>query len=134
MIALKAADYLEQLIREEMLVSEPSQVLDKIYALKTPPALTLSDIPVGSPKEELLVSKDQFSSIAETFGDNEIAVLGKRAISQIMKKLDSEVQKQEEEKQRQLEATNTTRPESEKHVQNADGIKVKENKEGRLGQ
>ena len=129
--ALKGGDYLEQLIRENALVSEPSEILDKIYALKSPPTLTLSDIPLGSPKEELLISKDQFASIAEEFDDNEIAVLGKRAISQITRHLDAEVQKQEEEKRQQLEADNATRSESEKGVQNGKDIKVKDEKDGR---
>jgi|SRR5271170_375445 len=132
-IALKGGDYLEQLIRENALVSEPSEILDKIYALKSPPMLTRSDIPLGSPKEELLISKDQFPSIAEEFEDSEIAVLGKRAISQITKQLDAEIQKQEEEKRQQLEADNATRSESEKGVQSGKDIKVKE-KDGRDGQ
>jgi hypothetical protein len=114
-------------------VSEPSEILDKIYALKSPPTLTLSDIPLGRPKEELLISKDQFASIAEEFDDNEIRVLGKRAISQITKQLNAEVQKQEEKKRQQLEADNATR-ESEKGVQNGKDIKAKGEKDGRDGQ
>jgi hypothetical protein len=115
-------------------VSEPSEILDKIYALKSPPTLTLSDIPLGRPKEELLISKDQFASIAQEFDDNEIRVLGKRAISQITKQLNAEVQKQEEEKRQQLEADNATRSESGKGVQNGKDIKAKGEKDGRDGQ
>jgi len=130
-LALKGGDYLEQLIEENALVSEPSEILDKIYGLKTPPMLTHADIPLDSPKEELLISKDQFTSIAETFQDNEIAVLGKRAITQITKHLEAEANKQEDEKRQQREADNATRPESEKRVQNAQGVKVKEDKDER---
>lgn len=128
---MKGGDYLDQLIRENALVSEPSEVLDKIYALKTPPTLTRSEISLDSPKEEILISKDQLTSIAETFKDNEIAVLGKRAITQITKQLDAEIKKQEEEKRQQLEADNATRSESEKRVQNAQDIKTKGDKDER---
>jgi hypothetical protein len=127
-IALKGGDYLEQLIRENALISEPSEILDKVYALKSAPMLTGSDIPFDTSKEELLISKDQFASIAEQFDDNEIAVLGKRAISQITKQLDAKVQQQDEEKRQQLEADNATRSESEKPVQSGKDTKVKEDK------
>jgi len=133
-IALKGGDYLEQLIREDALVSEPSKILDKIYALKSPPKLTRSDIPLDTPKEELMISKDQFSSIAEQFKDNEIAVLGKRAITQITKQLDAKAQKQDEEKRQQLEADKATKSPSEKPVQSGKDIKVKEDTDDRGGQ
>jgi hypothetical protein len=126
MVALKATGYLEQLLQSNSLISEPSSILDKIYALEKPPILTLQDVTLGSSTSELLLQKDQFTSIATEFKDEEIAVLGKRAINQLTKQLDGEIVKREEEKRQQHEADAAA---SEKS-----SIKVKETEDQGKGQ
>lgn len=98
---MKGGEYLDQLVQSNALLSEPSAVLDKIYALKTIPKLTRQN---AVPDEQLLISKDQIVEIAQEFKDNEIEVLGKRAITQITKQLNDEIQKRTEEQQQQREA------------------------------
>lgn len=97
MIALKGGEYLDQLLQSDALISEPSPILDKIYALKSPPKLTQQDIPLTTPTQELLLSKDKLSEIAKEFNDNDISVLGNRAIVQITKQLNDEIKKREDE-------------------------------------
>ena len=97
MIALKGGEYLDQLLQSNALISEPSPILDKIYALKSPPKLTQQDIPLTTPTRELLLSKDQLSEIAKEFNDNDILVLGNRAIGQITKQLYDEIKKREDD-------------------------------------
>ena len=101
MIALKGGEYLDQLLQSNALISEPSPILDKIYALKSPPKLTQQDIPLTTPTKELLLSKDQLSEIAKEFNDNDISVLGNRAIGQITKQLYNEIRKREDEQVKQ---------------------------------
>src|SRR6266516_3893572 len=100
-VALKGGEYLDQLLQTNALISEPSPILDKIYALKTPPKLIQQDIPLATPTQELLLSKDQLSEIAKEFNDNDISVLGNRAIVQIKKQLDNEIKKREDEQIKQ---------------------------------
>ena len=101
-VALKGAEYLEELLRENALISEPSITLDNKYQLKKPPHLTQKDIPLGTSSQELFLSKEQFNEIAKEYQDEEIAVLGKRAITQITKQLDTEALNREQlEKQQQ---------------------------------
>ena len=96
---MKGGEYLEQLLTSDALISQPSPVLDKLYALKSIPKLTQQDnIPLGAPNQELLISKDQLSEIAGKFQDNEISVLGSRAIGQITKQLEEDVKRRDEEK------------------------------------
>jgi hypothetical protein len=71
-------------------------VLDKIYDLKSTPNLTLEDVKLGTSAQELLSSKSQLSEIAKEFNDNEIAVLGNRAITQITKFLDADKAKEDQ--------------------------------------
>jgi hypothetical protein len=96
MIALKGGKYLNQLLNSDRLISQPSPLLDKIYALKSIPKLTIEDTaPLGTPTQELLISKDKLAEIAQEFKDNEISILGNRAIIQITKRLNEEINKQE---------------------------------------
>jgi hypothetical protein len=113
---LKGGEYLEQLLTSDALLSQPSPVLDKLYALKSIPKLTQQDnIPLGTPNQELLISKDQLSEIAQKFKDNEISVLGKRAIVQITKQLEEDVKKREEEQKKEEEAKNEVENVNGKH-------------------
>ena len=100
-IAFKGAEYLEGLIQSDKLISEPSFVLDKIYELKEAPVLTLEDVKMGSSSQELLTSIPQLTEVAKEFKDNEIAVLGKRAIAQITKQLDGDKAKQQQSHEKQ---------------------------------
>jgi hypothetical protein len=125
MKALKATEYLEQLLKSDSLLSEPSTVLDKIYALEKPPILTLQEVTLGPSASELLLGKDQLQEIATEYKDDEIAVLGKRAISQLTKQLDGEIVKRDAERQ-QHEADATS---SEKS-----SIKAKETEDQGKGQ
>src|SRR6266516_386915 len=86
-VALKGGEYLDQLLLTNALISEPSPILDKIYALKTPPKLIQQDIPLAKPPKEL--------------NDHDISVLGKREIVQITKQLDNEIKKREDEQIKQ---------------------------------
>jgi len=86
MAALKGAQYLENL-QSHNLISEPNRMLDRIYALKKTPQLTVEDVILDSPTSELLISELKLGEIADKFGDTEISVLGKRAIAQITNKL-----------------------------------------------
>jgi hypothetical protein len=86
--ALRGAEYLQLLLRQDRLISERSVVLDKIYALKSPPVIPWEDIPLGPSTQELLLSKPQIQRIADEFQDKEIVSLGNRAITQITKQLD----------------------------------------------
>ena len=96
MTALKGGEHLNQLLNSDRLISQPSPLLDKIYALKSIPKLTLEDtVSLGTPTQELLISKDKLSEIAQEFNDNEISVLGNRAIIQITKRLNEESNKRE---------------------------------------
>lgn len=97
MIALKGAQYLEELIESGALISNPSNALDTIYALEKTCYLPGNDTHPDTP-EDLLISKAQFSEIAKEFADNDIAVLGRRAITQITKKLQNDVSKQKHER------------------------------------
>lgn len=121
--ALKGAEYLEELLNQNELRSESSPILDKIYALEKPPTLTREDIPLGQGSEELLLNKAQLSDLAKEFQDNEILVLGKRAITQITKKLEGEIAKREERGRQQHEGDIAA---SEKET-----VKAKESKEPR---
>jgi hypothetical protein len=95
-IALKGAEYLDQLISSNSLTSEPSKVLDKIYGLTKLPTLTRSDdVKLGTSDKELLIHKDQLTEIATEFKDTDIFLMGNRAITQITKQLDGEQQTQE---------------------------------------
>jgi hypothetical protein len=125
MKALKATEYLEQLLKSDSLLSEPSTVLDKIYALEKPPILTLQEVTLGPSASELLLGKDQLQEIATEYKDDEIAVLGKRATSQLTKQLDGEIVKRDAERQ-QHEADATS---SEKS-----SIKAKETEDQGKGQ
>ena len=100
---MKGTEYLEQALNSNALVSEPSPVLDKIYALNPPPTLTREEVTLGTSAEELLLGKDQLLEIAKEFNDDEISVLGKRAIIQLTKQMDGEILKREA-KERQHEA------------------------------
>ena len=93
MIALKGAEYLQRLIESDAIISEPSNALDSFYSLEKPVHLTREDLPLGAPEEEILLSKAQFDEIGKHFKDNEIAVLGKRAITQISKQLQGDLLK-----------------------------------------
>jgi hypothetical protein len=126
MKALKATEYLEQLLKSDSLLSEPSTVLDKIYALQKPPIVTLQEVTLGSSASELLLGKDQLQEIATEYKDDEIAVLGKRAISQLTKQLDGEIVKREDAERQQHEADAAS---SEKS-----SIKVKETEDQGKGQ
>ena len=86
MAALKGAQYLEEL-KSHDLISEPNRMLDRIYALKKRPQLTVEDVILDSPTSELLISEAKLGEIADKFSDSEISVLGKRAIAQITSKL-----------------------------------------------
>lgn len=97
MIALKGGEYLDQLLRSNALVSEPSRILDRIYALKSPPKLTQQDIAFTTLAQELLLSEDKLSQIAKEFNDNDISVLGNRAIVQITKQVKDGIKKREDE-------------------------------------
>jgi hypothetical protein len=78
-------------------------MLDKIYGLKSKPALTIKDVALRSPEEELLLTKDEFEDIAKEFEDEEIAVLGRRAITQITTALNKEqMNKQEAQRERRV--------------------------------
>lgn len=123
---MKATGYLEQLLQSNSLISEPSTVLDKIYALEKPPILTLQDVTLGSSASELLLQKEQFVSIATEFKDDEIAVMGKRAINQLTKQLDGDIAKREEAKRQEHEADQAA---SEKST-----IKAKETEDQGKGQ
>jgi hypothetical protein len=103
MVALKGAEYLEELLRADALFSEPATVLDKIYALSKKPHLTRLDVTLGKPAEEILISKEKFTEIAKEYNDEEIAALGKRAIIQITKQLDTESSKREQAERQQQE-------------------------------
>lgn len=103
-VALKGAEYLEQLLEQNALKSESSPILDKIYALEKPPTLTREDVPLGPSIQELLLNKDQLTEISKEFNDNEILVLGKRALTQLTKQLDGEIVKREDKARRQQEA------------------------------
>lgn len=95
-IALKGAEYLDQLISSNSLTSEPSKVLDKIYGLTKAPTLTRSDdVKLGASDKELLIHKDQLIEIATEFKDADISLIGNRAITQITKQLDGEQQTHE---------------------------------------
>lgn len=61
-----------------------------MYKHSTKPTLTRSDVQLGSSAEELFLHKDQLTEIATEFKDNEIAVLGNRALTQLTKQLDGE--------------------------------------------
>jgi hypothetical protein len=125
MKALKATEYLEQLLKSDSLISEPSTILEKIYALEKPPVLTLQEVRLGPSASELLLGTDQLKEIATEFKDDEIAVLGKRAISQLTKQLDGEIVKREDaERQHEADAMS-----SEKS-----SIKVKETEDQGKGQ
>ena len=126
MKALKATEYLEQLLKSDSLLSEPSTVLDKIYALQKPPILTLQEVTLGPSTSELMLGKDQLQEIATEYKDDEIAVLGKRAISQLTKQLDGEIVKREDAERQQHEADAAS---SEKS-----SIKVKETEDQGKGQ
>ena len=82
----------------------PSSVLDEIYGLKTPPRLTLEDVPLGKSTEELLLSKAKVDELARQFNDNEIGILGNRAITQITKQLDGGAKEGRVDKTRLKEA------------------------------
>lgn len=122
-LALKGAEYIEQLLNENGLISESSPILDKIYALEKPPTLTREDIPLRRSSEELLLNKAQLSDLAKEFNDNEILVLGKRAITQITKQLDGQIAKREDQARQQHEGDIAS---SEK-----ESIKAKESEEPR---
>jgi hypothetical protein len=126
MKALKATEYLEQLLKSDSLISEPSTVLKKIYALEKPPFLTLQEVRLGSSTSELLLGTEQLKEIATEYRDEEIAVLGKRAISQLTKQLDGEIVKREDAERQQHEADAAS---SEKS-----SIKVKETEDQGKGQ
>ena len=87
-VALKGAEHLELILRTNSIISEPSNVLDNIYRLKKIPHLTQTDVSMGTATEELLLQKEQFSLIANELHEDELATLGKRAITQIAKRLD----------------------------------------------
>jgi hypothetical protein len=95
-VALKGAEYLDQLMSSNSLTSEPSKVLDKIYGLTKAPTLTRSDdVKLGTSDKELLIHKDQLTTIATEFKDADISLIGNRAITQITKQLDGEQQTQQ---------------------------------------
>jgi hypothetical protein len=52
----------------------------------------------------LLLNKAQLSDLAKEFKDNEILVLGKRAITQITKQLDGQIAKRDYEARKQHQA------------------------------
>jgi hypothetical protein len=87
---------LEDLLKSDALISEPSPILDRIYALKRTPLLTLEDTKMGTSAQELLSSKSQLLEISKEFKDDEIVVLGSRAIAQITKLLDGDRRKEDE--------------------------------------
>ena len=103
-LALKGAEYIEHLLEQNALKSESSPILDKIYALNSPPPLTREDIPLGPTTQELLLNKDQLAEISKEFNDNEILSLGKRALTQLTKQLDGEIVKREEKARQQHQA------------------------------
>ena len=51
---------------------------------------------------ELLLTKEKFEDIAKEFEDEEIAVLGRRAITQITSALEKERMKDEEDRQKRI--------------------------------
>ena len=97
-IALKGGEFLDQLLQSNALLSQPSAILGKIYALNKPPKLIQQDIPLNPQRQEFLISKDQLSEIAKQFDDNEISVLGNRALTQITKQIDEEIKGGEKER------------------------------------
>jgi len=109
-------------------MSQPSNVLDKIYALENPPFLTFDTVTLGSSSEELLLNKDKFASISKEFDDPEIAVLGNRALAQLTKQLDGEVEKRYEEgrQQREADAART----KGKDGTSVNGSKIRDEKKG----
>jgi hypothetical protein len=96
MTALKGGEYLDELLRSNALVSEPSPILDRIYALKSPPKLTQQDVALTA-AQELLLSIDKLSQIAKEFNDNDISILGNRAILQITKQVQDGIKTKEDE-------------------------------------
>jgi len=66
--------------------------------------LTREDIPLGSSSEELLLTKDQLAEISKHFNDNDILVLGKRALAQLTKQLDGEIVKRQDTARQQHQA------------------------------
>jgi hypothetical protein len=106
--------YLDQLIKSDALVSEPSKLLDEMYKFSTIPTLTRSDVQLGSSAEELLLHKDQLTEIATEFKDNEIAVLGNRALTQLTKQLDGEKKEVQAKEKESVKVTSVkVKPDSE---------------------
>jgi hypothetical protein len=108
MIALKGGEYLDQLLKSNALISKPISALDNIYALKPTPKLTRQDVPLGTSTQELLLTKEKLVEIGQHFKDNEIYVLGKRAITQITKQLDDKNVNHEAVLRQRREADATT--------------------------
>jgi len=91
-------------------------MLDKIYGLSNPPTLTRSDdVKMGISTQELLIQKDQLKQVATEFKDDEISVLGNRAITQITKQLDGAIQAQQDKAEKELK---------EKEALEKDSVKV----------
>jgi hypothetical protein len=63
---------------------------------------------LGPNTQELLLNKDQLAEIAKEFNDNEILVLGKRALSQLTKQLDGEIIKLQDKSRQQHQADTAT--------------------------
>jgi hypothetical protein len=84
-IALKGCRHLDQLVNSSALSSHPTPLLDEIYGNGILRRLSINPVPPDDPSDMLLITKDKFETIAQEFSDDEIAVLGRRAIAQIHK-------------------------------------------------
>jgi hypothetical protein len=96
-VALKGCEHLEKLVDSNLLSAQPTTLLDDIYGQDIKWKLTLDPAPDSS-HDDLLITKDKLETIAQEFKDDEIAVAGKRAISQIQRKHKKDEESLQEDK------------------------------------